>query len=112
MPKAMADDMICVVALDCCVVCSELWLNDKCDDVHELRFNECEVLMGEGEMVRQREEGEVVKPGKVQQEGLLMQTRSLTGQCEGDLCGLEEGCGVKVEVRVIMDAACGLNETW
>ena len=79
--------------------------------MHELRFNVCEVLMGEGEMVRQREEEEV-KPGKVQQEGLLMQTRSLTGQCEGDLCGLEEGCGVKVEVRVIMDTACGLNETW
>ena len=108
----MADDVICVVALDCCVVCSELWLNDKGDGVHEMKFNESEVLMGEGEIVRQREEGEVVKPGKVQQEGLLMQTRSLTGQCEGDLCGLVEGCGGKVEVKVLANAACGLNETW
>ena len=93
-------------------MCSELLPNDECDDADELRFDVDAVLMGEGEMVQQGEEGEGgVKPGKVQQEGLLMQTRSLTGQCEGDLCGLEEGCGVKVEVKVLTNAACGLNET-
>ena len=93
-------------------MCSELLPNDESEDADELRFDVDAVLTGEGEMVRQREEGEVVKPGKVQQEGLLMQTRSLTGQCEGDHCGLEEGCGVKVEVKVLTNAACGLNETW
>ena len=76
--------MICVVALDCCVACSELLPNDESEDANELRFDVDAVLVGEGEMVRQREEGEL-KPGKVQQEGLLMQTRSLTGQCEGGL---------------------------
>ena len=91
-------------------MCSELLLNDESKDADELRFDVDAVLSREGEMVWQREEVEV-KPGRVQQEGLLMQTRSLTGQCEGDLCGLEEGCGVKVEVKVLTNAACGLNET-
>ena len=91
-------------------MCSKLLPNGESEDANELRFDVDAVLTGEGEMERQREEVEV-KPGRVQQEGLLMQTRSLTGQCEGDLCGLEEGCGVKVEVKVLTNAACGLNET-
>ena len=34
-PKAMADDMMCVVALDCCVACSELLVSDVDDDIDE-----------------------------------------------------------------------------
>ena len=92
-------------------MCFELLLNDESECADELKFDVDVVLKGEGEMVRQREDVEV-KPGRVQQEGLLMQTRSLTGQCEGELCGLEEGCGARVEVRVLTNAACKLNETW
>ena len=50
------------------------------------------------------------RPCTVQQEGLLMQTRSLTEQCVGNLCKLEEGSGVEVEVRGLINAACGLSE--
>ena len=80
--------------------------------MYELRFDVDMVLMDGGMLVRLSEKEEEVRPSRVQQGGLLMQTRSLTGQCWGDLCELGESSGVKVGVRLIVDVACELCGTW